>query len=91
LQLGLFKEKWPQISERLRQQLIPSADVKQMLRAAGCPVESEQIGISRERLRASFRKAYHIRRRFTIFDIMRRAGIWESALDQVFAGRRGDT
>jgi glycerol-1-phosphate dehydrogenase [NAD(P)+] len=78
-QLVLLKEHWPRISERLCGQLIPRAQVKEMLWAAGCPVESEQIGISRERLRASFRKAYHIRRRFTIFDIVRRAGIWEPA------------
>ena len=45
----------------------------------------EEIGISRERLRASFRKAYHIRRRFTIFDIMRRANLWDSALKRVFS------
>ena len=56
-----------------------------MLLAAGCPVEPQQIGISRERLRESFRKAYHIRRRFTIFDAIRRADLWDPALDQVFA------
>jgi glycerol-1-phosphate dehydrogenase [NAD(P)+] len=57
------------------------------LQAAGCPVESEDIGISPERLRASFRKAYHIRRRFTVLDLVRRANIWDECLNQVFSGK----
>jgi glycerol-1-phosphate dehydrogenase [NAD(P)+] len=56
-----------------------------MLGAAGCPFEQEQIGVSRERLRASFRKAYHIRRRYTVLDVVRRANLWETTLDRVFA------
>ena len=85
-QLQLLKQEWPRIKQRLHGQLIPHDEIKQMLHAAGCPVEPEQIGISRERLRASYRKAYHIRRRFTIFDVVRRANLWEPALDKVFAG-----
>jgi glycerol-1-phosphate dehydrogenase [NAD(P)+] len=65
--------------------LIPRADVRDKLQAAGCPVAPEDIGISRDRLQASFRRAYHIRRRFTIFDIIRRANLWESALERVFS------
>jgi glycerol-1-phosphate dehydrogenase [NAD(P)+] len=84
-QLRQFQRNWPRIRERLSRQLIPRADVRDKLRAAGCPVAPEAIGISRERLRASFRKAYHIRRRFTIFDIIRRANRWNDALDRVFS------
>jgi glycerol-1-phosphate dehydrogenase [NAD(P)+] len=84
-QLQLLKRKWPQIHDRLARQMIPRSEVCNMLRTAGCPVEPERIGISPERLRTSFRKAYHIRRRFTIFDVVRRADLWEPALDAVFA------
>jgi len=59
-------------------------EARDMLRAAGCPHKSEQIGISRERLRNSYRKAYHIRRRFTILDVVRRTGLWDAALDRLF-------
>jgi glycerol-1-phosphate dehydrogenase [NAD(P)+] len=83
-QLRLLQRKWPTIRKRLSQQLIPRAAVRDLLQAAGCPVESEQIGISRERLRESFRKAYHIRRRFTVLDLIRRANLWEKALGQLF-------
>jgi glycerol-1-phosphate dehydrogenase [NAD(P)+] len=83
-QLQQFQRDWPRIRERLSRQLIPRAEVRDKLHAAGCPIEPEAIGISRQRLRASFRKAYHIRRRFTIFDIIRRTNLWDSALDRVF-------
>jgi glycerol-1-phosphate dehydrogenase [NAD(P)+] len=85
IQLEMLKREWPRLKQRLHSQLIPCEEVKQMLRDAGCPVESEQIGISRERLRASYRRAYHIRRRFTVFDLIRRANLWALALDRVFA------
>ena len=49
--LELLKRPWPTIRERLSQQLIPAAEVADMLAAAGCPTRPEQIGISRERLR----------------------------------------
>ena len=83
-QLRLLQQKWPAIRDRLSRQLIPRAEVQGMLRAAGCPVEPEQIGISQQRLRESFLKAYHIRRRFTVLDLIRRANLWEKALDEDF-------
>ena len=88
LQLQLLKREWPRIQERLASQLIPRAEMHDMLQAAGCPVEPQQIGISPERLRESYRKAYHIRRRFTILDVIRRTNLWEPTLDQVFASRK---
>jgi glycerol-1-phosphate dehydrogenase [NAD(P)+] len=83
-QLELLKRQWPTIRERLSRQLIPAREVAEMLAAAGCPARPEQIGISRERLRLSFRKALHIRRRFTILDLVWRANLWDWALDRVF-------
>jgi glycerol-1-phosphate dehydrogenase [NAD(P)+] len=84
LQLTRLRSEWPRIRERLAQQLVPRMEVRKLLRAAGCPVKPEQIGISRERLRESFRKAYHIRRRFTVLDLARRTNLWESMLDRIF-------
>jgi glycerol-1-phosphate dehydrogenase [NAD(P)+] len=83
-QLQQLKKSWPAIRARLSQQLIPSTQVAEMLAAAGCPTRPDQIGISRERLRISFRKAMHIRRRFTIFDLVWRTNLWDRALDRVF-------
>ncbi len=83
-QLELLKRQWPTIRDRLSQQLISSSELSDMLSAAGCPIRPEQIGISRDRLRVSYRKALHIRRRFTIFDVVWRGNLWDRALGRVF-------
>src|SRR5439155_9903318 len=75
---------WPGLRDRLRRQLLPLAELKGRLRDAGAPVEPEQIGISRERLRASFWQAHYIRRRFTVLDLAVRAGMLDSALGTLF-------
>jgi glycerol-1-phosphate dehydrogenase [NAD(P)+] len=83
-QLEQLKRDWPSIRERLSKRMMSRDQLHDMLYAAGCPVQPEEIGISPERLRISFRKAYHIRRRFTIFDLVRRANIWDRCLEHVF-------
>ena len=83
-QLKTLRRVWPDLRERLRQQLIPWPELKGMLRAAGAPVEPEEIGISRARLRESFRQAYFLRRRFTVLDLTARCGLLEPALGQLF-------
>jgi glycerol-1-phosphate dehydrogenase [NAD(P)+] len=55
-----------------------------MLRAAGAPVEPEEIGISRARLRESIRQAFFLRRRFTVLDLAVRSGLLEPALSELF-------
>jgi glycerol-1-phosphate dehydrogenase [NAD(P)+] len=57
-----------------------------MLSAAGAPTDPEQIGISHNRLRESFLKAYCIRRRFTVLDIAVRAGVLDGSLNHIFGG-----
>ncbi len=85
MHLERLKQEWPRIRHRLAGHLISYSEVRDMLAAAGCPVKPEQIGISRERMRESFRKAYHIRRRYTVLDTIRRMNVWDEALDRVFA------
>jgi len=84
-QLKRLQANWPEISRRISAQLVPHAEFRDLLRDAGAPYVSESIGIDRERLRRSYRQAYHIRRRFTILDVVRRAGLFESALEDVFS------
>lgn len=83
-QLTRLVQVWPELARRLREQLPPVAKLRQMLREVGAPTEPEQIGITRPRLRESFRQAYLIRRRFTVLDLVNRAAIFESSLDHCF-------
>jgi len=83
-QLEQVRLAWPQIVPRLKQQLLPFNTLRDMLRAAGAATEPEQIGISRERLRASYWDAYYLRRRFTGLDLAVRAGLLDDCLDEIF-------
>ena len=86
-QLTNLKTNWPEIKIRLVEQLMPYSELKQRLVNVGAPFEPEQIGISRQRLKDSFLQAYFIRRRFTILDVVVRAGILDRSLDALFGSR----
>lgn len=79
-ELARLANVWPQLRDRLRQQVYPIEEARDMLAAAGCPIESQQIGISLERLRSSHLKAYYLRRRYTVLDFVRRAGLWQELI-----------
>jgi glycerol-1-phosphate dehydrogenase [NAD(P)+] len=83
-QLETLRRVWSGLKERLRQQLIPLPELKTRLRAAGAPVEPEEIGISRGRLRESFQQSYYLRRRFTVLDLAARCSLLEPALCHLF-------
>jgi glycerol-1-phosphate dehydrogenase [NAD(P)+] len=83
-QLAQAKEAWPSLRSRLTKQLIPFHEAQDMLGEAGCPHLPEQIGISRERLRLSYRQARYIRRRFTVLDLADRIGATDAVLEKMF-------
>ena len=84
MQLTRLKENWAEVRMRLTEQLIPFAELREMLRRAGCPTEPMQIGISPARLRMSYQQCCYMRRRFTILDVMQRLGIFDEALGNIF-------
>ncbi|MGC4081685.1 MAG: sn-glycerol-1-phosphate dehydrogenase [Vicinamibacterales bacterium] len=76
---------WPELRPQLSAQLVPSRELRRRLQLVGAPSMPEAIGLTRERLRGSFIRAYHLRRRFTVLDLAVRAGLLESCLDTLFA------
>lgn len=78
------RQAWPGLRERLRAQLLPAAEVRRLLTAAGCPAEPEGIGVSAEHLRGTYATARHIRRRYTVLDLVAEAGLLEPLLDELF-------
>src|SRR5690606_38722530 len=68
-QLAQLKAVWPELREKLKAHLPASSELASQLAAAGAPNASEQIGIPADRLRDSYRKALHLRRRFTVLDL----------------------
>lgn len=75
---------WPELRRRLEEHLLPFDELEGRLRAAGCPVRPEQIGIAPARLREGYRQAYYIRRRYTILDLATRTQLFEPALGEIF-------
>ena len=87
-QLTLLRNGWEGIRDALREHLTPFAKAAEMLRSVGAPVLPEQIGIARERLLGSKRRAMYIRRRFTVLDIADRCGMLDQWVDHIFAPGR---
>ena len=82
-QLQLFKEKWPEIKNKLERQLRPIEELKMKLHAVGAPVEPGEIGITRKKLRKTFIQSQYLRNRFTIIDLATRTNmmtIWLRSL-----------
>jgi glycerol-1-phosphate dehydrogenase [NAD(P)+] len=86
-QLQTLKQIWPDLRARLQGQLLPLSDLRERLSRVGAPTDPEAIGLTRERVRASFLRAYHIRRRFTVLDLAIRTGLLEPALDALYSRR----
>lgn len=79
-----LKKAWPELSERIRAQIIPFGEVRRRLQLVGAPYEPEQIGVSREHFLESFRKIPYMRSRYTVVDVAFRCGWMEPWLDRLF-------
>jgi glycerol-1-phosphate dehydrogenase [NAD(P)+] len=82
--LARVGEAWPVLREALRAQLLAADEVRRLLVAAGCPAEPEDIGVTPQRLRATYVEARHIRRRYTVLDLAAEAGLLGSLVDELF-------
>ncbi|HOB76251.1 MAG TPA: sn-glycerol-1-phosphate dehydrogenase [Phycisphaerae bacterium] len=85
VRLTRLKQIWPTLQERLRRQLFPADQLRQMLVAAGAPCEPTEIGIDLERLRRSHIEAQQIRRRYTVLDLATETGLLSVCLERLFA------
>ncbi|MDE7130019.1 MAG: iron-containing alcohol dehydrogenase, partial [Alistipes sp.] len=83
-QLTLLKEKWPELRERIKAQIIPFDEVYANLKAVGAPYEPEMIGVTRERLRTTFGYIPYMRSRITNIDIIYRCGLMEKFSERLF-------
>ncbi|MDR2232594.1 MAG: sn-glycerol-1-phosphate dehydrogenase [Tannerella sp.] len=82
-QLTVLKTGWSTIRDRLRNQLLPSDEVRRRLQLVGAPSNPDEIGIGRDRMRDSFLRAQHLRSRFTILDVAVRTGCLEEWVERI--------
>ena len=83
-QLETLKAVWPELSERIRQQIIPFSEVREKLKLVGAPYEPEMIGVSRERFRQTVSYIPYMRSRFTNIDVIYRLGWMDEFIDRMF-------
>jgi len=80
-----IQERWPIIRKRLERQLMTVEHIRDLLRAAGCPTEPAEIGVSVAQLRESYTLARTIRSRYTVLDLVNECGILDACVDELFA------
>ena len=71
--------------EKVREQLMPADETREMLRAAGCPRSPVEIGLGWEDFEATYARARTIRKRYTVLDLAFEAVILEECVDELFA------
>ncbi len=82
--LELLREVWPGLRERLADQLMPAGQIREMLRAAGCPTKPTEIGLGWEEFEATYSRARTIRKRYTVLDLAAEAGIFDECVEELF-------
>ena len=83
--LDLLRERWSDLRDRIREQLIPADRVRAQLTEAECPTTPVEIGLDVERFMATYRRAQMIRRRYTILDLTNETGVFDDCVGELFA------
>ena len=83
-ELSAIKENWPELSEKIAKQIMPFEEVRENLKKAGAPYEPEMIGISRARLKETFRGVPYMRARYFALDLVDRLGLTDRLHAELF-------
>jgi glycerol-1-phosphate dehydrogenase [NAD(P)+] len=83
--LALLRARWPELQRRLEDQLLSAGELRDMLRAAGCPTHPSEIGLSLDALKDTYGRARMIRRRYTVLDLATETGTLEQCVEELFA------
>jgi len=83
-ELTKFVAVWPTLKEEVRKSIYTFDTVYDYLKRVGAPYEPEMIGISRERLRDTFRRIPFMRSRYTNADIIYRLGLQDELENKLF-------
>ena len=87
-ELTFLKSVWPELSAKLKAQILPFDEVREKLKAVGAPYEPEMIGVSRARFRETYRGVLYMRARYFSLDLVSRLGRLPDLLERLF-GRGG--
>ena len=83
--LTTLTRQWGMLLPRLREQLMTAAEIREILAPVGAPVDPEDIGLTRARLKETYAQARMFRARWTILDLAFEAGWLEEIVEELFA------
>jgi glycerol-1-phosphate dehydrogenase [NAD(P)+] len=83
--LELLTERWADLRDQLRKQLLSADQVRAQLRGAQCPTTPMEIGLDIGRFKATYRRAQMIRRRYTVLDLANEIGVLDECVEELFA------
>ena len=83
-ELTLIKKLWPELSAKMKAQIMPFEEVRENLRKVGAPYEPEMIGVSRARFRETYAGVPYMRARYFSLDLVDRLGLTDRLLDELF-------
>jgi glycerol-1-phosphate dehydrogenase [NAD(P)+] len=83
--LQTVRTVWPELRARLAQQVMPAAEVEDILRRVGAIHHPSQIGVSLDELRTKYLQAQVIRARYTVLDTLQECGLLTTLVDRLFA------
>lgn len=83
-QLEALKAAWPELSVKIKEQIIPFEQVRENLKLVGAPYEPEMIGVTRERFRKTVSYIPYMRSRFTNIDVIYRLGWMDEFIERMF-------
>jgi len=76
-----FRDTWKEIRDMVLGRLLPYGELKALLADGECPVRPESIGLSRDEVIATARRAQMIRNKYNILDLSWDMGTFEAVLE----------
>jgi glycerol-1-phosphate dehydrogenase [NAD(P)+] len=83
-ELSALKRVWPELSRKIKAQLMPFDEVYAGLKAVGAPYEPEMIGVSRARFRETFAGVPYMRSRYFALDLVERLALMPKLSEELF-------
>jgi glycerol-1-phosphate dehydrogenase [NAD(P)+] len=78
-----FRDGWKEIRDKVLEKLLPYAKLKELLGRAGCPLTPETVGLSRNDIITTARRAQMIRNKYSILDLSWGMGNFETVLSKL--------
>lgn len=83
-QLTAVKDNWPDLKARIQNQVYTYDKMVALMRSVGAPTGPECLGLSRKKIREMVDFVQLMRWRINLFDLCKRARLYDTLLDNVF-------